>query len=73
MGKLALVLGGVAVAAVGIGIGVIIGYFSHPGNETSSSPEWVSKVESFFRDVSDTDVMNFIDGVEASNIRDNLK
>lgn len=60
----------VLVGIVGIGLGVVIGYFSHP---TNTSPGWVDGVQPFFEDVDDNDVYDFIDGVDGNNIKSNLQ
>uniref|UniRef100_H2XYN4 PA domain-containing protein n=1 Tax=Ciona intestinalis TaxID=7719 RepID=H2XYN4_CIOIN len=62
----------IGVACVGIGLGVIIGYFSHTQN-SPTNPEWVSKVETFFRDVDDDVIGEFLEGIKGNNIRSNLQ
>ena len=62
----------IGVAALGIGIGVIIGYFSHPGNFESNQESASSTSDSYFRDLDPAKVNTFVENVNANKIRNNL-
>ena len=59
----------IGVAVVGIGIGVIIGYFSHPGNRSTNDE---SSTNSYFRDLDPEVLTKFVNDVQPENIRSNL-
>lgn len=59
----------IAVGAIGIGIGVLIGYFS---NTTDEKP-WVATVEKQLEDIDETTIPTFISKISSDNIRSNLQ
>lgn len=63
----AILIGTVA-AALGIGIGVLIGWFS---NETPA-PSWMSTVERQLNDLDESVITRYVDLVDSDRIRENL-
>lgn len=60
---------GTVAAILGIGIGVLIGWFS---NEAPASAPWISTVERQLNDLDESVITRYVDLVDANKIRENL-
>lgn len=60
---------GIVAAVLGIGIGVLIGWFSHD----TPLPSWTSTVEKQLKDLDKSVITKYVDKVKSDNIREHLK